>query len=93
MRPTSHRGSATVDYLGAIAAVGLLLLALVVVREHQPERRPPVNPVTHVGALVRPPSIPRRPPGPGVVQRPRPRASHPARPRVTVLSLSWAVGW
>ena len=61
MSASVQRGSATVDYLAAVAAVGLLLLALVVVRQHQPHRRPPVNPVAHIGALVRPPSIPRPP--------------------------------
>lgn len=96
MRTSRHRGSATVDYLGAVAAAGLLLLALVAVREHRPERRPPVNPVARIGALVRPPAVPRRPPAvaPMVPRPPRPRPPRrPPRPRVTVLSPSWAVGW
>ena len=75
MSASVQRGSATVDYLAAVAAVGLLMLALVVVREHRPHRRPPVNPVAHIGALVRPPSIPRPP-----VEVPRPRPRARARP-------------
>lgn len=96
MRTVARRGSATVDYLGAVAAVGLLLLALVAVREHRPERRPPVNPVATVAALLKPPSVPRRPrmTAPSVAPRPRPRPPRrPPRPRVTVLSPTWAVGW
>ena len=93
MTGPAHRGSATVDYLAAVAAVGLLLLALVVVRDPRPHRRPPVNPVAHVGALVRPPSIPRPPAAvPTGPPRPRPPRRAP-RPGVTVLSPSWAVGW
>jgi hypothetical protein len=93
MSESVQRGSATVDYLAAVAAVGLLLLALVVVRQHQPHRRPPVNPVAHIGALVRPPSIPRPPVKvPAGPPRPRP-PRRPPRPGVTVLTPSWAVGW
>ena len=93
MSTSVQRGSATVDYLAAVAAVGLLLLALVVVRQHQPRRRPPVNPVAHIGALVRPPSIPRPPAvAPSGPPRPRP-PRRPPRPGVTVLTPSWAVGW
>ena len=83
------------DYLAAVAAVGLLLLALVAVREHRPERRPAVNPVGHIGALVRPPAV-RRPPAAAPSGHPRPDTRPPRRPpppRVTVLSPSWAVGW
>ena len=50
MRPATARGSAIIDYLGAVAAVGLLMLALVAVREHQPHRRPPLNPVGRIVA-------------------------------------------
>ena len=79
MSAPAHRGSATVDYLAAVAAVGLLLLALVAVREHRPERRPPVNPVARIGALVRPPSVPR-PPAAAPSGPPRPRATPPTAP-------------
>lgn len=87
-------GSATVDYLGAVAAVGLLLLALLVVREHRPERRPPLNPVATVAALVRPAPI-VRPPAPARPARPRPprRPRPPGPPRPTVLAPIWAMGW
>jgi hypothetical protein len=93
MSASVQRGSATVDYLAAVAAVGLLLLALVVVRQHQPHRRPPVNPVARIGALVRPPSIPRPP---AVVPSGPPRPRPPRRPPrrgVTVVIPSWAGGW
>jgi hypothetical protein len=95
MRAHARRGSATVDYLAAVAAVGLLLLALVAVREHRPQRRPPVNPVAHIGALVRLAPVPRPPLAePTVPRPPRPRPPrHPPPPRVTVLSPSWAIGW
>jgi hypothetical protein len=95
MTPGARRGSAVADYLGAVAAVGVMMLALVAVREHQPHRRPPVNPVARIvsvlGLPAAPPRIrisppaPRRPP----VHRP-PRA---VRPRPTVLAPVWAIGW
>ncbi len=65
------RGSATVEYVGALVAVGVLMLGLVAVREHRPQRRPPVDPVGHVGALVAPVRVPR-------VRRPAATGSAPA---------------
>jgi len=85
-------GSVTVEYVGVLVAVGVLMLALVAVREHRPERRPPVDPVAHVRALVAPVRVPR-------VRRPattaprRPRRPAPPRPRATVRAPVWAVGW
>lgn len=93
-------GAALIDYIGAVLAVGLLLLALMAVREHRPERRPPVDPVAHVAALVRPPPVAPRPrTGPVVRRPPRPRTAPtrprrpPAPPRPVVLAPGWAVGW
>lgn len=86
------QGSATVEYLGVLVAVGVLMLALVAVREHRPARRPPVNPVGHVRALVAPVTVPRvRRPATGAVRRPRPPTPRPPRP--TVRAPVWAVGW
>jgi len=89
------RGSATADYLGAVLAVGLMLLALTAVREHRPQRRPPIDPVAEIGALVRPPPVVRlrapRPPGAAPPRRRAPRRPPPPRP--TVLVPGWAVGW
>lgn len=86
-------GSAATEYLGVVAAAGLMMLALVAVRAHQPHRRPPIDPVARIGSLVhqppasRPPRIrPPRPQGP-----PRPR--RPPKPRATVLAPVWAIGW
>jgi hypothetical protein len=88
-------GSATADYLGAVAAVALLVFALLAVREHRPERRPPIDPVAHVGRLLRPPPVARpRPATPVRPRAPRPRWPRPAPPaRATVLVPAWAVGW
>jgi hypothetical protein len=78
-----------------VAAVGLMMLALVAVREHRPSRRPPVSPVAHIAALVRPPPLPPRlRAGPPAVRRPpvhRPPRTAPARARV--LAPVWAIGW
>ena len=55
------------------------MLALVAVREHRPARRPPVDPVAHVRALVAPVTVPRvRRPATGAVRRPRPADAAPA---------------
>ena len=91
--PSGHRGAALVDYVGAVLAVGLLMLALVAVREHRPERRPPIDPVAHVAALVRPVTVPRPPRSrpPAAPRPPRPRPAPPPRP--SVLTPVWAVGW
>jgi hypothetical protein len=89
-------GSATAEYVGAILTVGLMMLALVALREHRPQRRPPIDPVAHVGALVRPAPVPRvRPAIPPRVAAPsRPRAPRrPPPPRAAVLVPGWAVGW
>ncbi len=77
-----------------VLAVGLMMLALIAVREHRPERRPPLDPVARVAALVRPAPVVRvrRPPTPGA----RPRRQGPRRPppeRERVLVPGWAVGW
>ncbi len=86
------RGSVTVEYVGVLVAVGVLMLALVAVREHRPERRPPVDPVAHVRALVAPVRVPRvRRPATGETRRPRRVTLRPPRP--TVRAPVWAVGW
>jgi len=100
MRPgRAQRGAALVDYLGVVLVVGLLLLALTAVREHSPQRRPPIDPVAHLARLVAPPPAPR-PPRVRTAPRPRPRTTAPAPrrprppvpPRPTVLVPGWAVG-
>lgn len=95
MRGRGAGGSAVADYLGVVAAVGVMMLALVTVREHHPSRHPPVDPVAHIAAILRPaPSQPRPRATPRVVRRPpvhRPRRA--ARPRATVLAPVWAIGW
>jgi hypothetical protein len=91
----SARGSATGEYVAAILAVGLLMLALLAVRPHQPERRPPIDPVREVGALVRPAPVPRVA-APRATAAPRPRRTvrrPSAPPRPTVLVPGWATGW
>jgi hypothetical protein len=87
------RGSTTAEYVGAILVVGLLMLALVAVREHRPERRPPIDPVARIAELVRTPRIvPPRPRPPASRPRPhRPRKPRPPRPGVLVPG--WAIGW
>lgn len=90
-RAELSEGSAAAEYLGVVAAVGLMMLALVAVRQHQPHRRPPIDPVGRIGALVSAPAVPRPVrvrPGPSA---PRPR--RPPRPRATVLAPIWATGW
>ncbi len=86
---------AAVDYVGAILVVGLLMLSLVVVREHRAARRPPVDPVANIAALVRPVTVPRprattpRPPR----ATPRRRAPRPPVPeRAIVHPPGWVVG-
>jgi hypothetical protein len=92
MRARHGAGAATVDYLGAVLAVGVLMLALVAVREHRPERRPPIDPVAHLAAPLRTVTIPHPRAAPRT--RPvRPRPRRPPRPRATVIAPVWAVGW
>ena len=88
-------GSALAEYLGVVVAVGVLLLGLLALREHQPSRTPPIAPVERLAGLV---AVPRPAPRPRVRPRaahrprpPRPRAPRPQRPRVLVPG--WAVGW
>ncbi len=90
-----REGAAVTEYVAAVLTVGLLMLALISLREHRPQRRPPVDPVAHLHALVRPPVMPRvRAAGPPAVLRPRRRAPRrPSPPRPTVLVPGWAVGW
>lgn len=93
MRRTNPRGSALVEYLGVVAAVGVLMLALLVVRTHQPSRHPPIAPVAGIAALVAGPPPPPRA-RPRTPSRPRPpRPSRPRPPRPSVLVPTWAVGW
>ena len=85
-------GSATADYLAAVVAVGLLLLALTALREHRPQRRPAVDPVAHLRELVRRPPPPRA--APRVRRAPAAPGPLPPRPRrPTVLAPTWASGW
>jgi hypothetical protein len=95
VRGERSRGSSTAEYIGVVGAVALLMLALLAVREHHPERRPPVDPVAHVAELLRAPWVSRpRPPAPARPRPPRPRRPRPpAPPRPTVLVPSWAIGW
>jgi hypothetical protein len=91
----SARGSSLAEYVAVVAAVGLLMLALVVVRPHHPARRPPVDPVARLRALVHepaPPRVRRARPATAAPTRPR-RPRPPAPPRPTVLVPGWAVGW
>ena len=36
-----RRGSALIEYLGAVVVVGMVLLGLMALRPHQPSRTPP----------------------------------------------------
>lgn len=90
---TARRGTALVEYVGAVLVVGAVMLGLLALRPHQPSRTPPIAPVDRLGGLVAAPPPPRavrpaRPPGPRPARPPRPR---PVRP--TVLVPGWAVGW
>ncbi|HMM49488.1 MAG TPA: hypothetical protein PKE32_07750 [Miltoncostaeaceae bacterium] len=71
-----QRGAAAVDHLFALVVVGALMVALVQVRPHRPERRPPIDPVAH---LVAPLSA-ARPAAPAMAVRPR-RATRVTRSR------------
>lgn len=87
-----RRGSALVEYLGAVVVVGAVMLGLIAVRPHHPSRTPPVQPVDRLAGLVAaPPPRVIRPAGPAAPRRPRPPRAHPPRP--TVLVPGWAVGW
>ncbi|HTI32759.1 MAG TPA: hypothetical protein VL422_03715 [Miltoncostaea sp.] len=89
------RGSALVEYVAAIVAVGTLMLGLVVVRPHHPSRTPPIAPLDRLGGLVAAPPVPRvvRPPRPARPRPPSPaRPRRPRPPRPTVLVPPWAVG-
>ncbi|MGD9571766.1 MAG: hypothetical protein AB7V62_07790 [Thermoleophilia bacterium] len=90
-----REGAAIAEYVAAVLTVGLLMLALIALREHRPQRRPPVDPVAHLHALVRAPVVPRvRVAAPAAPARPRRRAVRkPPPPRATVLVPGWAVGW
>lgn len=91
MSAATVRGSATVEYIGALVGVGVLMLALVATRDHRPQRRPPIDPVAHMRALVAPPPVVRvRRPAAGA---PRPRRPAAPRPRPTVRAPVWAIGW
>ena len=82
-----------VEYVGAVTAVGVLMLALVAVREHRPQRHPPVDPVAHIRALVAPVPVPRVRAAP-VSRAVRPhRRRAPPKPRPIVIVPVWAVGW
>ncbi len=91
----NREGAAVAEYVAAVLTVGLLMLALISLREHRPQRRPPADPVAHLHALVRPPVVPRvRVAAPATAPRPRRRAPRkPPPPRPTVLVPGWAVGW
>ena len=88
-------GSALAEYLGVVVAVGVLLLGLLALREHEPSRTPPIAPVERLGGLVAAPKPTPRPRArPRVPARPRPpRAARPRPPRPRVLVPGWAVGW
>ncbi|HMO01218.1 MAG TPA: hypothetical protein PKD59_17530 [Miltoncostaeaceae bacterium] len=88
-----RRGSALVEYLGAVVVVGAVMLGLIALRPHHPSRTPPVQPLDRLGVLVAAPPPPRvaRAPRPA---RPRPpRPARPRPPRAAVLVPGWAVGW
>ena len=91
MNPAALRGSATIEYIGVLVGVGVLMLALVATRDHRPQRRPPVDPVAHLRALVAPPPVVRVRRPPGAPARPRQRPQRPPRP--SVRAPVWAVGW
>lgn len=89
----ARHGSALIEYVGMVTAVGVLMLALVSVHEHRPQRHPPVDPVAHIRALVAPTPIPRVRRAPAVGATPRPGRRSPPKPRPTVIAPVWAVGW
>jgi hypothetical protein len=94
-RARRRSGSALAEYLGVVVAVGVLMLGLLALREHEPSRTPPIAPVERLARLI---AVPRPAPRPRVrprpAARPRPPRAAPARPpRPKVLVPGWAVGW
>ena len=85
-----RRGTALVEYVAVIVAVGALILALLALRPHQPARTPPLRPVDRLGDLVAPPPAPPRV-QPAASGRARPVRPRPPRP--SVLVPGWAIGW
>ncbi|MCU0308556.1 MAG: hypothetical protein MUE51_12465 [Thermoleophilia bacterium] len=89
------RGAGAAEYLGLVAAVGLLVGALLVVRPHLGGRTPPVRPIPAVvrllGAPVRlmapAPAPAARPAPPRARRAPRVRRRPPPPPPRPVLML------
>ncbi|MGD9696831.1 MAG: hypothetical protein AB7V42_14365 [Thermoleophilia bacterium] len=70
--------------------MALLMLALLTVKAQRPERRPPVDPIEHIRALVREPVVVVRRPARPVARRPAPaRPRRPPAPRPTALVPVW----
>lgn len=91
-QPARQRGAGAVEYLGVVAAVGVLLVGLTAVGEHRVARRPPVDPLPQITQLLRAPPVARAPRARPVAPspRPRPRAKRP-RPRATVTVPRWVI--
>ncbi|HJZ60726.1 MAG TPA: hypothetical protein VKD47_01085 [Miltoncostaeaceae bacterium] len=69
-------GSVSLEYLGLVAAIAAIVVALAVVRPHSLGARAPVRPVPAIVRLIGRPLVELHPPRPS-----RPRAPRPARPR------------
>lgn len=84
------RGSSTIEYLGLVSCVALVIGGLLVLRQHTVGRHAPVRPIPVLERLLdvlrdEPPRV--RPP----TVRPRPRPRRPTRPRATVEVPDWLV--
>jgi len=89
-----QRGSAGVDYLAAVAVVGVTFAGLVAVRPHHVDRDAPVNAISPIVRLLGRPvdslaPRPRRPPRPSGQPTPRPRPKPPPDESATVLLPEW----
>jgi hypothetical protein len=83
-------GSSTLEYLGLVGCVAIVIGGLLVLREHTVGRRAPVRPVPVLERLLD--VLRDEPPRVRTTRvRPRPAPRRPARPRPTVEVPDWLV--
>ena len=93
-RRRASAGAAIVEYVAAIAAVGLLFLGLLVLRPHEVGRRDPVRAIPRITRLLQEPvrrlsplrAVPARP------RRPAVRRPRPPRAPVIIDLPEWMIG-